>query len=267
MNVRTTLLAAVALAASLAALTHGRWGAGGNHDLAALARAVRHGDDLEDHLEAIRRRHEARRALAAEVVAGRMSLHEAADHFRHLDEADRGYSPGLPRPLRDERAFRADVLTHGRLVLAHQGRFAAAARCYDEAFAAHPQLLRGPPTGHRYWAACAAARAGCGQGRDAADLDEKSCAAFRRQALDWLRAELDSWRRLLVKEPGSAWLVARDLPIWLEDPHFAGVREPEALARLPAAERQAWQKLWADVADTLARAAGRIPPPPQAGGK
>jgi hypothetical protein len=36
-------------------------------------------------------------------------------------------------------------------------------------------------------------------------------------------------------------------------------RGPEALARLPEAERQEWQKLWADVADTLARAAEMFP--------
>src|SRR5262249_36834515 len=53
---------------------------------------------------------------------------------------------------------------------------------------------------------------------------------------------------------------------WLEVPDFAGVRGPDALARLPKAERQEWQKLWAEVADTLARA-GTIPPPAQAGGK
>jgi hypothetical protein len=31
------------------------------------------------------------------------------------------------------------------------------------------------------------------------------------------------------------------------------VRQPEALAKLPEAERHQWQKLWQDVADTLAR--------------
>jgi hypothetical protein len=51
---------------------------------------------------------------------------------------------------------------------------------------------------------------------------------------------------------------------WLEDPGFAGVRGPEALGRLPAAERQAWQRLWADVADTLARADGTAPPEAEA---
>jgi hypothetical protein len=41
---------------------------------------------------------------------------------------------------------------------------------------------------------------------------------------------------------------------WQWDTPFAGVRGPEALARLPAAERQKWQELWTDIADTLARA-------------
>jgi serine/threonine-protein kinase len=117
---------------------------------------------------------------------------------------------------------------------------------------------------HRYHAARAAALAGCGQGRDAADLDEKGRAAFRRQALDWLRAELEVRRRLVETDPAGFHV---GMEHWLEDPDFAGVRGPEALARLPEAERQAWQKLWVDVADTLARAQGKAPPEPKAGSK
>jgi hypothetical protein len=45
------------------------------------------------------------------------------------------------------------------------------------------------------------------------------------------------------------------------------VRGPEALARLPEPERQAWQQLWADVADALARAEGTTPPKQKAGSK
>jgi hypothetical protein len=33
---------------------------------------------------------------------------------------------------------------------------------------------------------------------------------------------------------------------WLEDPHLACVRAAEALARLPAEEREGWAKLWAE---------------------
>jgi hypothetical protein len=36
------------------------------------------------------------------------------------------------------------------------------------------------------------------------------------------------------------------------------VRGSEALARLPEPERQAWQKLWADVADALSQAVGML---------
>jgi hypothetical protein len=35
---------------------------------------------------------------------------------------------------------------------------------------------------------------------------------------------------------------------------LAGLREEKALTALPAAERRAWQQLWADVAATLAQA-------------
>jgi hypothetical protein len=41
----------------------------------------------------------------------------------------------------------------------------------------------------------------------------------------------------------------------LQAPDFAGVRSA-ALAKLPEAELQAWRQLWADVAETLARARG-----------
>jgi hypothetical protein len=37
---------------------------------------------------------------------------------------------------------------------------------------------------------------------------------------------------------------------------LAGVRGPEALARLPEAERPEWQKLWEEVAALQKRAAG-----------
>jgi hypothetical protein len=267
MNVRPALLAAAALAATLAALTLCRWGNGGNRDPVSFAWEVQRGDDLGAHHAAGRRRDEAKRVLAAEVVAGRMTVREAADHFRRLDDTDPSYPPGVPRPPGYDRVLRESVLDWVWLVLGHQQRYAAAARWYAAAFAADPQLLAGPRTTHRYLAACAAAMAGCGQGRDAGDLDEGSRAAFRRQGLDWLRAELAARRRLLDKEPAQARWVADNLQHWLWDAHFAGVRGPDALARMPEAERQAWQELWAEAADTRARAEGTAPAEQRAGGQ
>jgi hypothetical protein len=197
MNLRLALLAAAALAALGAGLALCLWGCGGNQALFTLARAVQHGEELDPHLEAALHRDAARRALAEEVVAGKRTLPEAAERFRRLDEAHPGYPPGLPRPTGDERFYCGQVLDFGWSVLAQQGRYAAAARWCAEVFTAHPHLVTGPPAGQRYYAACAAARAGCGRGRDAADLDDTSRAGFRRQALDWLRADLEARRRLL----------------------------------------------------------------------
>jgi hypothetical protein len=260
MTLRPALLAAAAVATALGTcLAFWRWCAGGNRDLAGLARAVRSGDELEAIIEAGRHRDEAKRALAAEVVAGRMTVREAADHFRRLDEANSDFFAHVLPPPRDERFYCERVLDTVWGVLGHQQRYAAAARWYGEALTAHPHLLAGPPAGQRFYAACAAAWAGCGQGRDAADLDETTRAGFRRQARDWMRAELEARRRLLEQEPAKALTVSRGLQDWLWDSRFDGVRGPDALARLPEAERQAWQKLWADIADALARAVDRLP--------
>jgi hypothetical protein len=43
---------------------------------------------------------------------------------------------------------------------------------------------------------------------------------------------------------------------WQQNPDRASLRG-DTLAKLPEAERKAWRQLWADVADTLARARGQ----------
>ncbi len=65
-----------------------------------------------------------------------------------------------------------------------------AARLYAEAFAADPRLADDLDSAHRYDAACGAAMAGCGQGKNEPAPDEAGRAKLRRQALDWLKADL-----------------------------------------------------------------------------
>src|SRR5262249_14755378 len=77
----------------------------------------------------------------------------------------------------------------------------AAARFYKEALGLDPKLADDPSASYRHDAACAAALAGCGRGQDAAKLDAEKYASLRRHALDWLRADLTAWGRLLDKEP------------------------------------------------------------------
>jgi serine/threonine protein kinase/Tfp pilus assembly protein PilF len=134
---------------------------------------------------------------------------------------------------------------------------AAAAHFYAEAFAAHPKLADDLRFPNRYNAACGAALAGCGQGQDAAGLDDAERARLRRRALDWLRADLVAWSQLLEKEPDQARArVQQALRTWQQDTDIAEVRG-DALAKLPEAERQRWQQLWADVEQTLKRVSAK----------
>jgi serine/threonine-protein kinase len=135
--------------------------------------------------------------------------------------------------------------------------YVAAALFYADAFAAEPRLADDLRSAHRYNAACAAALAGCGQGKDNGTIDDQERARLRRQALDWLHADLGAWRKLLEKDPDKARSdVAKTMQHWLADPDFAGVRGEAALGKLPEAERPPWQKLWEEVEALKRRAAG-----------
>ncbi len=152
-----------------------------------------------------------------------------------------------------------------RLVLArlcqqpHKKLYAASARWYDEAFAAQPALADDLASDDRYNAACAAALAGCGLGPDASELDAKQRARLRRQALDWLWADVEAWRRLLTKDPEKAHpALFKLLRHWQDDPDLAGVRGRHGLAKLPEIERTKWERLWQEVEVLRQRAS--VPP-------
>jgi tetratricopeptide (TPR) repeat protein len=123
----------------------------------------------------------------------------------------------------------------------------AAARLYDGAFAARPELASNRAAGHRYRAACAAAQAGCGEGADGATLDAAGRARWRRQALTWLRADLAAWARLLKGGTPPARIQAQQaLERWQHASDLAGLRDAKPLAQLPQAEQEACRRLWAD---------------------
>jgi hypothetical protein len=131
--------------------------------------------------------------------------------------------------------------------------YAAAVRLYSGAFTADPQLAEDLPSANRYNAACAAALAGCSQGSDAGDLNGKERTHLREQALGWLRADLIQWGKLLESAPKQARARVRQLERWQKDADLASVRDAEALAKLPEAERHALQQLWSEVAQLLER--------------
>jgi serine/threonine-protein kinase len=166
-----------------------------------------------------------------------------------LEEKLHGILQGTMKP-----ADAAECLALAQLCGQHKQLHAASVRFYREAFAKQPKLADDQEQQHRYNAACAAALAGCGKGKDVGKLGEPERRSWRQQALDWLRADLAVWGPTLDK--GNAQTrtrVQQVLRHWQTDADLAGVREPAELARLPAEERQTWQKLWADVDALLKR--------------
>jgi hypothetical protein len=127
-----------------------------------------------------------------------------------------------------------------------------AAGLYAEAFVADPKLADDLQSSHRYNAACCAALASAGQGEDPpgrTKLDEAAKARLRKQALDRLRADLVLWTKLndSGQSPDRAQL-QRHLNHSQNDSDLAGIRDAASLAKMPAEERAACEKLWSDVA-------------------
>ncbi len=124
----------------------------------------------------------------------------------------------------------------------------SSARLWTEAFQAEPKLANDMQAQNRYNAACAAALAGSGQGKDDPPLDEPAKARWRKQAIDWLKADLAAWSKVLEKGPPAArQSVSETLQHWKADADLAGLRDAAALAKLPEAEQKACRALWADV--------------------
>jgi tetratricopeptide (TPR) repeat protein len=133
-------------------------------------------------------------------------------------------------------------------------RHATSSRFYADAMRAEPRRADDLRFTIRYNAACSAALAGGGRGTDF-PRDDQARAALRRQALTWLRADLEVLGREAADgNPRDRADAAAALRHWQGDADLAGVRHPWSLLRLPADERRHWQKLWADVDELLKKA-------------
>ncbi len=169
-------------------------------------------------------------------------------------------------------AFRSGIYvpatTEERLALAEwctlQKLHHTAAGLYAAAFAAEPKRADNGNAIHGYNAACQAALAAAGQGKDAAELDAKERARLRQQALEWLRAALSlHQKQLQSSQPLEAGRFRAQLQRWQQDADLAGIRDQAALAKLPAQQREACRQLWADVAALLQPRDSATPKEPQ----
>jgi eukaryotic-like serine/threonine-protein kinase len=131
---------------------------------------------------------------------------------------------------------------------------ATAARLWIEAIETDPKLAEDRQAENAYNAACAAALAGSGHGKDVPKPDEAAKAKLRGQAQTWLKSELSAWKRVVMTVgPGNKELVAKTLAHWKGDADLAGVRDASALDKLPEAERKGWQALWGEVDSLLGK--------------
>ena len=117
-----------------------------------------------------------------------------------------------------------------------KGLYGASARLYSDAFRVHPA----PPSSEQcYRAIRVAVLAGCGHEKDAPELDAVERARWRKQALDWLRADLAFWTDPLDNRPYKHLAAQKALQRLRSEKDLACIREPEELAKLPASERAA----------------------------
>ena len=165
----------------------------------------------------------------------------------------RGSSPSLDGKAQPRDA--AETLEFA--YLAHeQQRFAAASRLFDRAFAIEPKLAQDRNRSNRYNAACAAALAASGEGRDAPSLDKVARDRLRRQAHHLLKADLAALEPFRKGQPFERAQLQRTLSHWKVDTDLASLRSPQALAQLPEPDRRDWKALWDEV-DSLLRSQNR----------
>jgi serine/threonine-protein kinase len=204
---------------------------------------------------------EARKTLASAVLSHDWAANRVVDQHGCIAhslrrEAEAMILPNLPAFLDGKYQPRDNDERLALLgVCQFTNRTCTAARLYSDAFAADAHLAEDPRSGHRHNAARAAALAGCGLGEDGSKLDAAERARWRRQARDWLRADLAAWAKTLDGgSPAARTLVRKALAQWQVHPDFTGLRESSAMDKLPADERSECLALWQAVGDLLKRA-------------
>jgi serine/threonine protein kinase len=207
-----------------------------------LAAALQEQGRLTESLEAFRHGH----LLGTQLPGWRSPSEQWVREAERLVELDHR----LPAILRGDAApaSAAEALEMASLCQHPAKRFhAAAVRLAAAAFAAEPKLADDLDAQPRYNAACSAVLAAAREAADARALSDTAAAELRSQALQWLRADLALYARMTVGDPQALQTARLQLAHWHSDGDLAPVRDKDALARLPEAERDAWGQLWASV--------------------
>jgi Tfp pilus assembly protein PilF len=212
-----------------------------------LGRALVMKGQFKEAVEAFRRGHHLGSRRADWPCPSHLWLRQA-EQLARLDDRLIAVLQG-----KDSPKDAAERLAFAHLCQTYRQRYASAARFYAAAFAEQAGLAANLEEGHRYNAACAAALAGAGHGKDASQLDDSERAEMRYRALCWLHDDLVVHGRQLARGPAVTGRSRQALRHWQTDADLAAVRDPAALGKLPESEQVAWRNLWAGVAALLAR--------------
>ncbi len=211
-----------------------------------LGLALRDLGQFDEALAALRRGHE----LGSARKWQQPSAHWVSELERLVELARR-----LPQVAEEPTVIKPQELGEFAQVCYYQRQFGQAAMFWQRALAAEPSATSPTASIQRYNAACAAALAGCGRGLDAPPLDGAARAGWRRQAIEWLQAELAAHKaNLSAADAPQRTAIAKTLAHWQGDRDLAGLREDAALVELASDEQAACRAFWADVAKQLAQA-------------
>ncbi len=204
-----------------------------------LGEALEFQGHFADALAEFRRGHELGQRDPKWRYPSALVLRECED-LAALDRKLPDLLAGKPLPI-----DASDRIAFARLCWKYKRQYADAARLFADAFGAKPALAEDVKKGYRFEAACAAAAAAAGESQDSAALDDKERAHWRKQAVSWLRADLEAWSRQLQRRSPADRLAARRAFHQWRSSHLASL-QGAAINRLPKEEQQACRKLWAD---------------------
>lgn len=211
-----------------------------------LGLALRDLGQFDEALVALRRGHE--------LGSARNWQQPSAQWVRELERLVE-LARRLPQMAEEPTGITPQELGEFAQLCYYQRQFGQAAMFWQRALSAEPSATSPAATIQRYNAACAAALAGCGQRRDVPPLDAAARAGWRRQAIEWLQAELAARKESLpAADAAQRTAIAKTLAHWQSDRDLAGLRDEPALADLASDEQAACRAFWADVAQQLAQA-------------
>jgi len=203
----------------------------------AMGLAWRERKDMDQAIEHLRRACE----LFPECRSMALALQQT-ERWRQLDpllaDVVAGKQTPAPRQLVDL----------AELCLRYHQRNRAALRLYRDAFAADPEIVRDTDGGHAAAAAAAAVAASFARDEESEHATPEDRAAWRKEALAWLDAQLQAWLQVVASQPDKGPVAREALLQWQKDRVFAAVRDEGPLTSLAADEQEPWRRFWADVA-------------------